>query len=55
MSADVVREMNEVCALGTYPATEGYGIINQLMAVVWLLETKGIDNEDVDVMEVFVF
>ena len=55
VSADIVSEVDEVCSLGTYSATESNGIINQLVAMVYFLKAEGINDEDVNVVEVFIF
>jgi hypothetical protein len=38
VSADVVGEVDEICSLCTYATAYGYGIINQLVAVVRFLK-----------------
>ena len=55
VSADVVGEVYEVCSLCTYPSAYCYGIINQLMAMVRLLKPEGVDDERVDIVNIFIF
>ena len=55
MSADVVGEVDEICSLCTYATANSYSIVNQLMAMMYFLKAKGIYDERINIVEVFVF
>ena len=55
VSAYVVGEVYEICSLGTYSAAEGNSVIDKLVAMVLLLKTEGINNERINIVEIFIF
>lgn len=55
VSANVVGEVDEICSLCTYATANGYSIVNQLMAMMYFLKAKGIYDERINIVEVFVF